>query len=176
MRTGLDGCAKRVRSADMTIAQTLRRLALLAAPLALSGPAWSQAAVQLEGTCEKLTIEGKDATSACRPTLGNTAERRRTTFDFITTDGRTLSFSGTGAQQERTEDTDPLQPINLVTTGTSSDKGIVRNPMPAVGACTFSTPAPGKTAIACEASAPDGRAYAGTFVTQAKEAAGAPTK
>lgn len=162
----------------MTLAHTSRRLALalLAAPLALSGPAWSQAAVQLDGTCEKLTIEGKDATSACRPTLGNSTERRRTTFDFTTTDGRTLSFSGTGAQQERTEETDPLQPINLVTTGTSSDKGIVRNPTPAVGACTFSTPAPGKTTIACEASAPDGRTFAGTFVTQAKAAAGAPAQ
>lgn len=159
----------------MTITQPLR-LALLAAPLALAGPAWSQAAVQLDGACEKLVIDGKDASAACKPVLGNTAERRRTTFDFTTSDGRTLSFSGTGAQQERTEDTDPLQPINLVTSGTSSDKGVVRNPMPAVGACTFSTPAPGKTAITCEATAADNRIFAGTFTTQTKSAPGAPAR
>lgn len=160
----------------MTIARPLRRLALLAAPLALAGSAWSQAAVQLDGTCETLVIAGRDATAQCRPRLGNTAERRRTTFDFATTDGRTLSFGGTGAQQERTDDTDPLQPINLVTTGTSSDKGVVRNPTPAVGACTFSTPAPGKTAITCEATAVDGRTFAGTFLTQAGTAPGAPAR
>ncbi|WP_375465231.1 hypothetical protein [uncultured Methylobacterium sp.] len=160
----------------MTTRQILRRLALAAAPLALAGPAWSQAAVQLDGTCETLVIAGQDATAACKGVLGNTAERRRTTFDFSTADGRTLSFSGTGAQQERTEDTDPLQPINLVTTGTSSEKGVVRNPLPAVGACRFSTPAPGRTAITCEATASDSRAFAGTFVTQAKAAPGAPAQ
>lgn len=151
-------------------------LALLSTSLSapLAGPAFAQAALTLDGTCDRLVIDGADTTATCRPALGNTAERRRTTFDFTTTDGRSLSFSGTGAQQERTEETDPLQPINLVTSGQSSDKGVVRNPMPAVGACSFSAPAPGRTAIACEARTPDGHTFAGTFTTQAKAAPGAP--
>jgi hypothetical protein len=94
--------------------------------------------------------------------------RNRTSFDFTTADGQTVSFSGNGAQQEATEETDPLQPINVVTIG--KDAG----PTLAIGACRFSTPEPGRTAITCEANAADGRAFAGTFVTAAKAAAGAP--
>lgn len=149
-------------------------------PLALSpalcGTAHAQAAVTLKGTCEKLIIAGLDASTHCKGTLMNSADRGRTTFDFSAYDGHTLSFSGNGAPQDRTEDTDPLQPINLVTPGTSSDKGVVRTPTVAVGACRFATPEPGKTAIVCEATAPDGRAYAGTFVTQAEAAPGAPAQ
>ena len=152
------------------------RLALLCTLLSLPSAAQAQAALKLEGTCEKLVVDGRDLSASCSNVLVNAVSRNRTSFDFSAADGQALSFSGNGAQQEATEETDPLQPINLVTTGTSSDKGIVRNPTPAVGACTFSTPAPGKTTIACEASAPDGRTFAGTFVTQAKAAAGAPAQ
>ena len=147
---------------------TMLRLTPLA-PLALAllaGPASAQTAVTLEGTCERLVIAGQDLSAACQGTLTNTAARGRASFDFTAADGQSLSFAGNGAQQERTEETDPLQPINLVVVG----KGGSGTPTLAVGACSFSTPAPGKTAITCEASAPGGPSYAGTFVTAAKAA------
>ncbi|MDP4024536.1 hypothetical protein Q8W71_18080 [Methylobacterium sp. NEAU 140] len=144
------------------------RLALVCAGLCLPQAASAQAALRLDGTCEKLVIAGRDASAGCAGTLMNAVSRNRTSFDFTASDGRILSFSGNGAQQEATEETDPLQPINVVSEGAAGA------PTLAIGACRFSTPEPGKTAIACEAKAADGRAYAGTFVTAAKSAPGAP--
>jgi hypothetical protein len=145
------------------------RLALLCALVSLPSGAHAQAALRLEGTCVKLVIATQDLSSSCSNVLTNAVSRNRTSFDFTTTDGQTLSFSGNGAQQEATEETDPLQPINVVTTG--KDGG----PILAIGACRFSTPEPGRTAITCEANAADGRPFAGTFVTAAKAATGAPS-
>lgn len=145
---------------------TILRLTPLALAL-LAAPASAQTAVKLEGTCEKLVIAGQDLSGACRGSLTNTVSRNRTSFDFTAEGGQTLSFAGSGAQQERTEETDPLQPVNLVIAG----KDGAAAPTLAVGACSFSTPAPGKTAITCEANAPGGGAYAGTFVTAARAAA-----
>ncbi|MEG9525814.1 MAG: hypothetical protein MIL41_08565 [Hyphomicrobiales bacterium] len=144
------------------------RLALLCALVSLPSAARAQAALRLEGTCEKLMIGPQDLSQSCSNVLTNAVSRNRTSFDFTTADGQTVSFSGNGAQQEATEETDPLQPINVVTIG--KDAG----PTLAIGACRFSTPEPGRTAITCEANAADGRAFAGTFVTAAKAAAGAP--
>lgn len=155
----------------MTIAS---RLALLCAPLvlavALPGSARSQTALRLEGRCERLVIAGRDVSGSCTGTLTNSVSRNRTSFDFTAGDGQSLSFSGNGAQQDATEETDPLQPINLVVAGASGA------PTLAIGACRFSTPEPGSTAIACEANAADGTAFAGTFVTAAKAASGAPAR
>ncbi len=110
----------------------------------------------------------------CAPTLTNAVSRNRTTFDFMTKDGQVVSFSGNGAQQEATEETDPLQPINVVSESkTGSEVGA---PVLAIGACRFSTPEPGRTGIACEAKTADGRVYSGTFVTAAKAAPGAPAR
>ncbi|MGH1590954.1 hypothetical protein ACRBEV_24540 [Methylobacterium phyllosphaerae] len=145
------------------------RLALLCAFVSLPSAARAQAALRLEGTCEKLVIGTQDLSGSCSTVLTNAVSRNRTSFDFTTSDGRTLSFSGNGAQQEATEETDPLQPINAVTTGTDGA------PILAIGACRFSTPEPGRTAITCEANAADGRPFAGTFVTAAKAATGAPS-
>ncbi|MCJ2036967.1 hypothetical protein [Methylobacterium sp. J-068] len=142
------------------------RLVLAAAPLLAGLPAMAQTAVKLDGRCEKLVIAGKDVTATCKGTLMNTVSRSRTSFDFAA-EGRSLSFSGNGAQQERTEETDPLQPINLVIPSETTKDGVVQGPLVAVGSCTFSTPQPGKTAITCEANAAKG-AYQGTFVTDAK--------
>ncbi|MEL6063983.1 MULTISPECIES: hypothetical protein [unclassified Methylobacterium] len=147
---------------------TRLRLALFCALVSLPAAAHAQAALRLEGTCEKLVIGTQDLSAACSPVLTNAVSRNRTRFDFTTSDGQSLSFSGNGAQQEATEETDPLQPINVVTLGQDAA------PTLAIGACRFSTPEPGRTAITCEARAADGRAFAGTFVTAAKAAAGAP--
>lgn len=146
----------------MTI-MTLRNLAPVLLLLGLVPPAAAQTAIKLEGTCEKLVIAGQDLSGSCKGVLTNTVARNRTSFDFAAEDGRTLSFGGSGAQQERTEETDPLQPISLVVPGKA---GAASAPVMAVGACRFSTPAPGKTAITCEATAPgDDTTYAGTFLT-----------
>ncbi|WP_431310989.1 hypothetical protein [Methylobacterium nigriterrae] len=165
--------------------RTAFRRALLAAPVALAvalallppGPARAQqAAVKLEGTCSRLVIAGQDVSATCAGTLMNLVARSRTSFDFASTDGQTLSFSGTGAQQERTEETDPLQPISLVIPGKKAPEGVVQNPVLAVGSCRFSTPAPGKTEIACEANSAERGTFAGTFVTAAKPASGEPAR
>ena len=144
------------------------RLVLLCAVLGSPGAAHAQAALRLEGQCEKLVVDGKDLSASCGNVLVNAVSRNRTSFDFTAADGQTLSFSGNGAQQEATEETDPLQPINLVMAGKDGA------PTLAIGACRFSTPEPGRTAITCEASAADGRVFAGTFVTAAKAAEKAP--
>ncbi|SDN98765.1 hypothetical protein SAMN05216360_113123 [Methylobacterium phyllostachyos] len=147
---------------------TRLRLALFCALVSLPTSARAQAALRLEGTCEKLVIGTQDLSASCSKVLTNAVSRNRTSFDFTTTDGQVISFSGNGAQQEATEETDPLQPINVVSIGKDAA------PTLAIGACRFSTPEPGRTAITCEASAADGRAFAGTFVTATKAAAGAP--
>jgi hypothetical protein len=144
------------------------RLALLCTLLSLPSAAQAQAALRLEGSCEKLVIGQQDLSRSCSNVLMNAVSRNRTSFDFTTSDGQTLSFSGNGAQQEATEETDPLQPINAVVIGKDG------TPTLAIGACRFSTPEPGRTAIACEANAADGRTFAGTFVTAAKAPTGAP--
>lgn len=141
-------------------------LALALTPALLASPSLAQTAVKLEGVCEKLVIAGKDVTPFCRPTLMNTVSRNRTSFDFAA-EGRSLSFSGNGAQQERTEETDPLQPINLVIPSETTKDGVVQGPLVAVGSCAFSTPQPGKTRITCEANAAKGL-YQGVFVTDTK--------
>lgn len=156
----------------------LLRHALICAVLltAASQAASAQTALKLSGTCEKLVVAGRDVTGQCGDTLTNGVSRNRTTFDFATKDGQVVSFSGNGAQQEATEETDPLQPINVVSESKSGSE--VGAPVLAIGACRFSTPEPGRTSIACEAKTADGRAYAGTFVTAArgadKAATGAP--
>jgi hypothetical protein len=150
------------------------RLALVSAALALVpvASADAQTAFKLDGACEKLIVAGRDVSAQCGPTLTNGVSRNRTTFDFTTKDGQIVSFSGNGAQQEATEETDPLQPINVVSESKSGSE--VGAPVLAIGACRFSTPEAGRTAIDCEAKTADGRAYAGTFVTAAKAAPGAP--
>lgn len=147
-------------------------LALACAALvpALPGPARAQTVLRLEGTCQRLVIDGRDLSASCAGTLVNAVSGNRTRFDFAAGDGRTLSFGGNGARQDATEETDPLQPINLVLIDRSG------TPTLAIGACRFSTPQPGRTAITCEASAADGRAFAGTFVTAAEAAPGAPRR
>ncbi|KAB1072143.1 hypothetical protein [Methylobacterium planeticum] len=150
-------------------------LALVSAALAASaGAARAQAAVRLEGSCSRLVIAGQDLSGACAGTLMNTVARTRTSFDFAARDGQTLSFSGTGSQQERTEETDPLQPINLVIPGRKTPEGVVQNPVLAVGACRFTNPEPGKTEIACEANSAEKGAFAATFLTETRPAPGAP--
>ncbi len=134
----------------------------------------AQATFKLEGACESLVVAGKDVSAQCGSTLTNAVSRNRTTFDFMTKDGQVISFSGNGAQQEATEETDPLQPINVVSESKSGSE--VGAPVLAIGACRFSTPEPGRTAIACEAKTADGRVYSGTFVTAAKAASGSPTR
>ncbi|MCJ2122749.1 hypothetical protein [Methylobacterium sp. J-077] len=148
---------------------TRLRLALLCALFTVPSAANAQAALRLEGACEKLVVDGRDLSASCGNVLMNAVSRNRTSFDFTASDGQALSFSGNGAQQEATEETDPLQPINLVMVGKTGA------PTLAIGACRFSTPEPGRTAITCEASTADGHAYAGTFVTAAKAAEKAPT-
>lgn len=134
----------------------------------------AQTAFKLEGTCESLVVAGRDVSAQCASSLTNAVSRNRTTFDFMTKDGQVVSFSGNGAQQEATEETDPLQPINVVSESkTGSEVGA---PVLAIGACRFSTPEPGRTGIACEAKTADGRVYSGTFVTAAKTAPGAPPR
>lgn len=142
-------------------------LALLGALAA--GPAAAQqgAEIKMTGQCERLVIGGQDITQNCKEQLVNTVTRGRTTFDFAAWDGQTLSFSGAGAQHEATEETEQLQPISLVVAGMKNAEGIVRSPSPAVGACRFSAPQPGKTQIACEATS-QGKTYAGTFITDVK--------
>lgn len=157
-----------------TTLKLLLRLALPSATL-LAGPVLAQTTVNLEGTCQRLVIAGQDATASCSPTLANSVERRRASFGFTAGDGQSLTFSGTGAQQERTEETDPLQPINLVVYGQKGSDGVVQNTVPAVGACTFSTPSPGKTAITCEANSAGKGRFEGVFVTDTKPASGAPS-
>lgn len=148
-------------------------LPVVMAFLSAGGAAAQQADVKMQGTCEKLVIAGQDITQSCGQTLVNVVVASRTSFDFSAEDGQTLSFSGAGAQQERTELTEPLQPINLVVPGQKGKDSIVRNPAPAVGSCKFSTPQPGKSRIECEATS-QGKVYAGTFVTDAKPAPDAP--
>ena len=160
---------------EMTrLSRSCLALACVASVVAPASLARAQTVLRLAGICQKLVIDGGDLSASCAGTLVNAVSGGRTRFDFTAGDGRTVSFSGNGAQQERTEETDPLQPINLVLVG--SPGGQSGAPTLAIGACRFSTPEPGRTAIICEASAADGRAFAGTFVTASQATPGAATR
>ncbi|WP_232630036.1 hypothetical protein [Methylobacterium sp. Leaf118] len=146
---------------------TTRALPLFAfLGLIAAGPAAAQqgAEVKMTGRCERLVIGGQDITQNCKEQLVNTVSRGRTTFDFAAWDGQSLSFSGAGAQHQATEESEQLQPISLVVPGMKNAEGIARSPSPAVGACKFSRPEPGKTMIDCEVTS-QGKTYAGTFIT-----------
>ena len=168
-------CVMTTRSSFLRPAtrSSLPGFCLALAMSAVAGPASAQTAIKLEGSCEKLIIAGLDITQNCKDTMMNTVSRNRASFDFSAWDGRGLSFSGSGAQQERTEETDALQPINLVVPSETTSEGVVRGPLVAVGSCSFSTPSEGKTAITCEANAAKGR-YEARFVTDAKAPPTAP--
>lgn len=147
----------------------------LAAALICAAPSSAQTAVTMTGSCKRLVIADEDLSASCTGTLTNLVARDRASFDFATRDGRTLSFSGNGTPQERTEDSDPLQPINLVVPGTGGTAGGgAPTPVLAIGACRFSAPGPGRTGIDCEAASPDGKSFAGSFVAVSAPDPGAP--
>ena len=65
------------------------RLALLCALVSLPSAARAQAALRLDGTCEKLVIGTQDLSSSCSNVLTNAVSRNRTSFDFTAAHGRT---------------------------------------------------------------------------------------
>ncbi|MGF3022310.1 hypothetical protein ACQVP2_05730 [Methylobacterium aquaticum] len=128
----------------------------------------------LKGACEKLVIAGRDVSPTCGESLVNTVQGRRTSFDFTSSDGTTVSFSGTGMPQDRQEEVgvDALQPVSaviLMVKGT--DGGITRDTLMTVGSCRFPPAGPGRSTVACAADTQRGR-FEGTFTTASDAAAG----
>lgn len=127
----------------------------------------------LKGACEKLVVAGKDVSPTCGDNLVNTVQGRRTSFDFTSSDGTTVSFSGTGMPQDRQEEVgvDALQPVSAVILSVkAADGGITRDTLMTVGSCRFPASGPGRSTVACAADTQRGR-FEGTFVT-ASDAAG----
>ncbi len=84
----------------------------------------------LKGTCEKLVVAGKDVSPTCGESIVNMVQGRRTSFDFTSSDGTTVSFSGTGMPQDRQEEVgvDALQPVSaVILTVKAADGGITRD-------------------------------------------------
>jgi hypothetical protein len=121
----------------------------------------------LKGACEKLVVAGKDVSPTCGETIVNTVQGRRTSFDFTSNDGTTVSFSGTGMPQDRQEEVgvDALQPVSaVILTVKGTDGGITRDTLMTVGSCRFPPAGPGRSTVACAADTQRGR-FEGTFVT-----------
>ncbi|MEE8631433.1 MULTISPECIES: hypothetical protein [Methylobacterium] len=127
----------------------------------------------LKGTCDKLVVAGKDVTPTCGDGLANLVQGRRTSFDFTSSDGTTISFSGTGMPQDRQEEVgvDALQPVSaVILTVKGSDGGITRDTLMTVGSCRFPASPPGRSIVACSADTQRGR-FEGTFTTVSDGAA-----
>ncbi|ACL56091.1 hypothetical protein [Methylobacterium nodulans] len=123
----------------------------------------------LKGTCEKLVLGGRDASATCADELVNSVQGRRTAFEFKSSDGTAVSFSGTGAQQERQEEfgVDASQPVSvLILTSKGPDGAVMRDTLMTVGSCRFPPAAPGTSTVACTADTQRGR-FEGTFTTKA---------
>ena len=121
----------------------------------------------LKGACEKLVVAGKDVSPTCGESIVNTVQGRRTSFDFTSSDGTTVSFSGTGMPQDRQEEVgvDALQPVSAVILSVKGpDGGITRDTLMTVGSCRFPQAAPGRSTVACAAETQRGR-FEGTFTT-----------
>ncbi|MFH6785652.1 MULTISPECIES: hypothetical protein [Methylobacterium] len=128
----------------------------------------------LKGACEKLVIAGKDVSPTCSDSLVNMVQGRRTSFDFTSSDGTTVSFSGTGMPQDRQEEVgvDALQPVSaVILTVKTADGGITRDTLMTVGSCRFPASAPGRSTVACAADTQRGR-FEGTFTTASDAAPG----
>ncbi|RVU15354.1 hypothetical protein [Methylobacterium oryzihabitans] len=144
-------------------------LVLALTPLVLAGPARAQSPnrVVLDGTCERLVLGGRE-TAGCRNELVNTVQGRRTSFDFTAGDGTGVSFSGTGAPQEKQEEfgVDALQPVSVVVLASRSPSGdVLRETLVAVGSCRFPAAAPGTSTVACAADTQRGR-FEATFTSR----------
>ncbi|KMO41953.1 hypothetical protein VQ02_04600 [Methylobacterium variabile] len=121
----------------------------------------------LKGACEKLVVAGRDVSPTCGDSIVNTVQGRRTSFDFTSSDGTTVSFSGTGMPQDRQEEVgvDALQPVSSVILSVKApDGGITRDTLMTVGSCRFPAAAPGRSTVACTADTQRGR-FEGTFTT-----------
>ncbi len=121
----------------------------------------------LKGACEKLVVAGKDVTPTCGESIVNMVQGRRTSFDFTSSDGTTVSFSGTGMPQDRQEEVgvDALQPVSaVILTVKGPDGGITRDTLMTVGSCRFPQADPGRSTVACAADTQRGR-FEGTFTT-----------
>ncbi|TGD94253.1 hypothetical protein [Methylobacterium nonmethylotrophicum] len=128
----------------------------------------------LKGACEKLVIAGRDVSPTCGDSIVNLVQGRRTSFDFTSSDGTTVSFSGTGMPQDRQEEVgvDALQPVSAVILSVkSADGGITRDTLMTVGSCRFPPAASGRATVACAADTQRGR-FEGTFTTSSDAAPG----
>lgn len=128
----------------------------------------------LKGACEKLVVAGKDVSPTCGETIVNTVQGRRTSFDFTSSDGTTVSFSGTGLPQDRQEEVgvDALQPVSaVILTVKGTDGGITRDTLMTVGSCRFPPAGPNRSTVACAADTQRGR-FEGTFTTVSEAGAG----
>jgi hypothetical protein len=147
------------------------RLILIPPLLVLACAAAAQAPGRnvLKGTCETLVIGGRDASADCTDELVNTAAGRRTAFEFSAKDGTVVSFTGTGAPQERQEEfgVDASQPVSaLVLTTKTPDGAISRDTLATVGSCRFPPAEAGTSVVACSANTQRGH-FEGTFRTKA---------
>ncbi|GJD63251.1 hypothetical protein [Methylobacterium frigidaeris] len=128
----------------------------------------------LKGTCETLVVAGRDVSPTCGESIVNTVQGRRTSFDFTSSDGTTVSFSGTGMPQDRQEEVgvDALQPVSAVILSVKGpDGGITRDTLMTVGSCRFPASSPGRSTVACAADTQRGR-FEGTFTTASEAAPG----
>ncbi|ACA16574.1 conserved hypothetical protein [Methylobacterium sp. 4-46] len=146
-------------------------LCALLAALACLVEARAQAPVRnvLPGTCETLVLGGRDASATCANELVNGVEGRRTIFEFRSSDGNAVAFSGTGAPQERQEEfgVDATQPVSvLILTSKGPDGAVLRDTLMTVGSCRFPPAEPGTSRVVCAADTQRGR-FEGVFVTRA---------
>ncbi len=111
------------------------RLALVCSTLITLGgqSASAQTALSSKASASRWSSRGRMSARNAVRSSPTALARNRTTFDFATKDGQIVSFSGNGAQQEATEESDPLQPINVVSESKAGSD---------VGAPVFSPSAP----------------------------------
>jgi hypothetical protein len=103
----------------------------------------------LNGRCEKLVVQGMDATASCSGKVLNTLYRdNRSGFYFVTADGAALTFSGLGNLQVKPDPDSAIQPVDMIIFGYKGQHDRSR----AVGQCAFQNPNKGPSRVQCRAT------------------------
>lgn len=157
---------------ERRIGATKKRLSLSAAALAfvLLPPAAEaqdrelsnlHAIAIMQGTCHRLVIGEKDASSNCESKLTNTMYKTgRSGFTFLVGDLAVVTFSGADSPAKGNSASIRLDKVIFTLIGTGTEPNVV----PATGTCTYTNPYAGPSRVHCSASTESGR-FSGSFVS-----------
>lgn len=148
----------------LTASIALLTLALPAA--AQEGGPTLENIVSLRGSCDELTVAGRDLSDVCQGVVLQTIySNGRNGFYLATEDGKTIvTFSGFDGESPGPDEV--VQELDMVISGES---GAEPASVQVSGTCLYGNPYNGEMEIACDATGPDDETYTLRFTTDGSE-------